>query len=195
MARGAIVVRIQKDGTKRYATVIRIDGRQKWKTFAKKKEAEAYLDRNSSDVRENTYRELIPASFKQYAERWRTKYLIPEDLKPSTLNGYRSTLAKHLIPRFASRPMAAVTTADITDFRADLLKGGLSPKFVKNILNLLNRFFADAQEDGYVKVSPIPTRRRKKDSGSNGKAGKKGRARFAPRRRSSCSSSATTMRS
>src|SRR5687768_12397561 len=33
MARGTIVVRTQKDGTRRYATVIRINGKQRWKTF------------------------------------------------------------------------------------------------------------------------------------------------------------------
>jgi hypothetical protein len=32
--------------------VIRINGKQRWKTFAKKKDAEDYLDRNSTDVRD-----------------------------------------------------------------------------------------------------------------------------------------------
>jgi hypothetical protein len=59
MARGAI----QKDGTKRYATVIRIGGRQRWKTFDKKKDAEDYLDRNSADVRDGTYREIKKGTF------------------------------------------------------------------------------------------------------------------------------------
>src|SRR5437773_1014916 len=122
MARGTIVTRASKDGTKRYHTVIRINGKQQWKTFERKKDAESYLDRNSTDVREGTYRELVPATFQQYADRWRKKYLTPDELKPSTLSVYSYCLDKHLIPTFGPRPMAAITTADVTDFRADLLK-------------------------------------------------------------------------
>src|SRR5438105_3733681 len=100
MARGTIVTRIQKDGTRRYATVIRIDGKQQWKTFAKKKEAEDYLDRNSTDIRQGTYREVKRATFATYVETWKQKYLIPEKLKPATLNCYGSNIALHLVPEF-----------------------------------------------------------------------------------------------
>ena len=51
MARGAIVTRTMKTGEKRYNTVIRINGRQRWMTFSKKREAEDYLDKHSTDVR------------------------------------------------------------------------------------------------------------------------------------------------
>src|ERR1051325_7118132 len=51
MARGSIVTRTQKDGTKRYNAIIRINGKQQWKTFDRKKDAEEYLDQQSTAIR------------------------------------------------------------------------------------------------------------------------------------------------
>src|SRR5215813_5375865 len=105
MARGTIVTRTQKDGTKRYATVIRIGGKQRWKTFAKKVDAEAYLDRNSTDAREGTWRQLKKATFEQYVEKWKAMHLLPEKLKYSTLNSYGSNIKLHLVPAFGTFQM------------------------------------------------------------------------------------------
>lgn len=163
MARGTIVTRIQKDGTKRYATVIRIDGKQRWKTFGKKKEAEDYLDRNSTDIREGTYRELKRATFAKYLESWKTKNLIPEKLKPATLNSYGSNIAKYLIPEFGQCQMTAIDAETISTFESKLIAGTAgteprkkqSPKSTRNIMQLLNRILSDGRLDGYLRVSPM----------------------------------------
>lgn len=155
MARGTIVTRVQKDGTKRYATVIRIDGKQRWKTFAKKKNAEDYLDRNSTDIREGTFRELKRATFGAYVETWKGKHLIPEKLKPATLNSYGSNIALHIKPAFETRQLTAIDSDEITAFESKLLKDGQSPKSTRNILQLLNRILGDARRDGYLRISPM----------------------------------------
>src|SRR4051812_21537598 len=116
MARGTIITRTQKDGTKRYATVIRINGKQRWKTFAKMKDAEGYLDRNSTDIREGTWRELKRATFGTYAELWKKKHLIPEKLKPATLNSYGSNIALHLSPAFGACQLTGIDSDEITGF-------------------------------------------------------------------------------
>src|SRR5437667_4934139 len=152
MARGFIVVNELQDGTKSYSARIRLglNRKQRAKTFKLRKDAVAYLDRFSTDCREGTYRELIPGTFEEYANRWKRNNLIPEELKPSTLNGYNSVLEKHLISYFGPRPISAIGTADVSDFRSLLLKSKLSPKTVRNVLNLLHRIFADAKQDAYV---------------------------------------------
>ncbi len=155
MARGTIVVRVQRDGTKRYATVIRINGKQHWKTFARKKDAEDYLDHNSSDVRDGTYREIKKATFAEYAGHWKQTHIIPESLKPSTLNSYLSILEKHIQPEFENYGMQAISAAEVNAFRAKLQKRGLEKKTVRNVLNLLNRFFRDAVKDSYIRHSPM----------------------------------------
>ena len=174
MARGTIITKTLKDKSKRYVAVIRLNGKQVWKTYKRRIDAETYLDRNAQDDRDGTYRELKKGTFEQYIEIWRKKYLIPQELKPSTLSGYAYVLDKHLVPAFGSRQIAAIATADITDFRAAMLKDGQSIKSVKNLLNLLSRIFADAIEDSYLRLSPMPTRRRKADKKT--KAEGKGRA-------------------
>src|SRR5262245_21486534 len=98
MGRGSIVTRKRKDGTKRYSAVLWINGKQVWKTFEKHKQAEDYLDRNSTDVRDGTYREIRPATFGEYAEHWKENHAIVENVKGSTLNSYISVLEKHIKP-------------------------------------------------------------------------------------------------
>lgn len=51
--------------------------------------------------------------------------------------------------------MQAITSAEVNSFKAQLQKRGLAPKTVRNILNLLSRFFADAIKDRYVRHSPM----------------------------------------
>ena len=155
MARGTIITKKLEDGTKRYVTVIRLNGKQKWKTFTKKKEAEGYLDRNSTDVREGTWRELKKATFAKYVTAWRAKNLIPEKVKPATMNSYGSNIAKHLIPEFGPRQITAIDADNITRFESQLLRSGQAPKSTRNILNVLHRILGDAQTDGYLRVSPM----------------------------------------
>ena len=50
MARGTILAVTLKDGTKRYKTIIRINGKQQWRTWYKKRDAENYLDDLSPEV-------------------------------------------------------------------------------------------------------------------------------------------------
>lgn len=135
-ARRAIVTRVQKDGTKRYATVIRINGKQQWKTFTKKRDAEDYLDRSSPDIREGTYREIKKATFASYIDGWKKKHLIAEKLKPATLNSYGSNIEKHLIPTFGPRSLLAIDSDQITAFESKLLTTEKqSPKSTRNILH------------------------------------------------------------
>lgn len=85
----------------------------------------------------------------------KAKHLIPEKLKPATLNCYGSNIAKHLAPAFGSRSLAAIDSDDITQFESGLLVSGQSPKSIQNLLNLLSRIFKDAKSDGYIRISSM----------------------------------------
>jgi integrase len=154
MARGTIVTRPQKDGTKRYATVIRFNGKQRWKTFGTMKKAETYLNRHSADIQEGTFRELKKGTFKSYVDLWKKKHLIPEILKPATLNSYGSNIARHL-KHFDDWQLTSIDADEITTFESGLLQSGQSPKSTRNILNLLHRILKDAKRDGYLRISPM----------------------------------------
>jgi integrase len=162
MARGTILTTETKDGRKRYKTIIRINGKQQWRTWDRKRDAENYLDDLSPEVRDGTYHEIKKATFSEYLEHWQTAHLLPEQFKPSTYNAYRSIVALHLLPAFKNYPMLAITPAEINSFSAKLLqqngagrKNKLSRKTVRNVLNLLGEIMSKAVAEGYLKHSPM----------------------------------------
>jgi hypothetical protein len=66
MARGFVKTRLLQDGkTKRYDAVIRIFGRERKKSFARKKDADRWLGDLSKDVRDGTYQELQSGTWEQ----------------------------------------------------------------------------------------------------------------------------------
>jgi integrase len=165
MARGTIVTRITDDGSKRYHTVIRVNGKQQWRTFRKKKQAEDYLDELSPDIRDGSYRELKKATFGQYIEQWKATYLIPgvidennnltkKRLTPPTIRGYRTIIDTLLIPEWEHKQMQAIGPDRIEDLNSKLLQR-FSNKSAFNALQLAKRIFRNAVKDGYLKVSPM----------------------------------------
>jgi integrase len=170
---------LEKHGEKRYDVAIWANKKLRWKTFRRKKDAEDYLHRRNVDVNDGTYRaitrEKSKATFSDYAEKWRKKYLIPESgLKGSTLSVKQYCLDKHLIGRFGESPLRGITPENVTDFRTDLLKSDLSVEYVKKLLNSLAQIFKDAIDDGYVMISPVrpwkDRRKSKKSSREEGRA-------------------------
>jgi integrase len=156
MARGTIITRTVADGSKRYDTVIRINGKQRWQTFTRKKDAEDHLDHDSTDVRDGTYREIKKATFGEYIKHWKDTYLIAEKLKPSTIGGYGSIIDAHLKPEFEHRSMQGIDSAQITQFEARLLqRTGMSRTTVRNVMTLLGRVFKNARKEHFVRVSPM----------------------------------------
>jgi integrase len=155
MARGFIHTRKTAEGKNRYAAVIRVNGRPKWKTFIRKADAEGYLDDNSKEIRDGSYREVKKGTFEEYAEIWKAINLNDKMLKPATIPGYASIIAKHLVPTFGNMPLQAISADEISLFRTSLLRKGTSAKTVNNILNLLGKILADARKAHYLKFNPI----------------------------------------
>ncbi|WP_231737551.1 tyrosine-type recombinase/integrase [Mycobacterium sp. IS-1742] len=87
-----------------------------------------------------------------------------------TIEGYAKIYCAHIGPVFGSRPVASITTADVTAFRAALLKphkrhqGNAtvvrSPKTVKHIIGTLRRILNTAQDDQAIAANPVIAGRR-----------------------------------
>lgn len=102
-------------------------------------------------------------------------------IDPATIEGYEKIYRTHLAPVFGSKPVAAITTADVTSFRAQLLAphvrrhgrakqtdaGGeqtlvtRSPKTVKHIIGTLKRILDVAQDDQAIAANPVIANRRR----------------------------------
>ena len=155
MARGFIRIRKTEDGKNRYAALIKINGRQRCKTFIRKGDAEDYLDGLSGEVRDGSYREIKKATFGEYVKLWCAINLNDRMLKPATIPAYASIIAKHLVPTFSDLPLLAITSDEINLLRTALLKQGATGKTVNNILNLLGKILTDARKAHYLKYNPI----------------------------------------
>jgi integrase len=146
MMKGFITTRDGKDGTKRYDATWRVDGRQKSKTFPRRKDAERFLADIVGKVHDRTYIEIRPRLMGEVFDEWQSRALavrIQEgSLKRSTAKAYRSMLDGHLRPAFATVRSDHLTLARVEQWRAGLAAqiaaGTMAPKFSVNLRNLLS---------------------------------------------------------
>ena len=158
--KGFILTREVKDGTKpdgtpraakRYDACWRVDGKQKSKTFPRRKQAERFLTSVVGKVQDGTYVEIKPVTFKTFAEAWLTGL---GDLKPSTRAGYASLVTRRLIPAFGDRSLTALTVEDVNGWLGASAEQ-LRPKTLRNALALLHKLLADAKEGHYLAVNRL----------------------------------------
>jgi len=74
----------------------------------------------------------------------------------------------HISPAMGSRPVAEVTTADVEAFARAMLRRGLAPKSVRNVITFLHGVFGLAVDRGWCVTNPVaraarPRRRRSGD--------------------------------
>jgi len=158
MARGSIVKRTSGN----YAIVYYVDGKQKWETIGpSRREAERALTARKREVDTGTWREPSSESLAAYAERWLARR-DPERtvgdgrtrLAPSTFEGYRLNLRRHVLPRLGARSLASLRTEDVDRLIADLETEGKAPGTVRNVVVPLRRLLADAVRQGLLLANP-----------------------------------------
>jgi integrase len=158
MARGSIVRRPSGN----YAIVYYVGGKQKWETIGpSRREAERALTARKREVDTGTWREPSSETLASYAERWlahrdparvggggRTR------LSPSTFEGYRLNVRRHVLPRLGRRTLSSLRTEDVDRLIADLEAEGKSPGTVRNVVVPLRKLLADAVRQGLLLVNP-----------------------------------------
>ena len=76
-------------------------------------------------------------------------------LRPSSLESYESIQRVHVSPLMGSRPVTAVDTDDVEASSAALLKKGLAPKTVRNMLGFLHQVFEHAIALKLIRDNPV----------------------------------------
>jgi integrase len=89
--------------------------------------------------------------------------------RPSYLEGCESMQRVHISPQFGSSPISDVTTAQIEALAGAMLKRGLAPKTVRNVMTFLHSVFEHAVDRGVISENPVrratrPGRRRQGDT-------------------------------
>jgi integrase len=166
---GEIERRRNKSGTAMYrARYMMPDGSRYSRTFGAKIDAEAWLASERSLVDRD---EWTPPSVRQaaadrqrmlaatstiafYAERYLQD---PDrDLRPSTVRGYRQMLKSHILPRFASSPLAEITSKEIRAWRAQLNPS--TPAANAAACRLLRSLLQAAEEEDLIDRAPSKVR-------------------------------------
>src|SRR5262249_28264793 len=119
------------------------------KTFARKKDADAYHARVAVDVKAGIHTaesQSIPIA--EAGQQW-IKSGEAAGLERTTLDEYRRHLSLHIVPVIGRVRLAQLTVPMVREF-ADRLQVDHSPAMVRRILSSLGAILADAQERGLV---------------------------------------------
>lgn len=129
------------------------EGTERCQTFARKVDAEAFMHDEMSKVARGEWvdPELGKTTFTEVSALWLGTVA---HLKPSTVQSYKSILAKHLKPAFGTRPVASITPTSVKRFTSGMLAEGKSYQTTKNTLNVLRAVLATAVESRYIVANP-----------------------------------------
>ena len=101
---------------------------------------------------------LAPRAGKRFSDLFVSdwpNYLDNAGVKPSTRYSYESILKKWIKPFFGNMPLEEITPSTVSKFMASLGSRGLSPKYRRNVYNLLKLLFDIAVEYDFIPASPI----------------------------------------
>lgn len=158
--------------------------KQTSETFPTERKAKAHQRKVENDL--ESAAGVSPSSAKAKANTplgtYARQYLdgLVGSIDPNTIEDYEKVYRAHIGPVFGSKPVAAITTADVTAFRAQLLAPHVrrhgrakpttppasvvvtrSPKTVKHIVGTLKRILDVAQDDQAIPANPVVSGRRR----------------------------------
>jgi integrase len=118
-----------------------------------RKEAQVRLDEELRGVNQGTVRPESSILFGTFAEeQWKT--LVLPTLKLSTQHGYKTVLAKHLLPYWRDWRLRDIGRQDVQQWVADRFRRQLGWQTVRNAWTLLSGILETAVEYGYLSTNP-----------------------------------------
>jgi integrase len=122
-----------------------------------RKRAEGELRARLVDVERNGYRKPEKLTFADFAERWLSDYLPGRGLKLTTEDGYRQTLAKHLLPYFGSYELRQLEQQpELVDrYVTQKMREGYAPKTIVNHLLCLQVMLKRAVRWRLIERNPV----------------------------------------
>ena len=119
--------------------------------------AERELRRRLVDVEREGYQAPERLTFAVFAERWLSDYLPGRGLKLTTLDGYRQTLERHLLPAFGHYQLSELERRPelIDRYVSEKIGSGLAPKTVTNHLLVLQVMLKRAVRWRLMQRNPV----------------------------------------
>jgi len=91
------------------------------------------------------------ATFGDYSESW----LAGLNKRPRTIAAHRYALDKHLLPRFARRRLAEITTDQVAKMVADMARAGFAGWTIQGTLSTLSGCLGHAKRRGLIPANPV----------------------------------------
>ncbi len=125
-------------------------GKRRLKTFAKKKDADAFAATASVEVREGVHvADSATITIEEAGKLW-LKSGDAAGLERTTMDQRRQHLDLHIVPLAGAAKLTKVTAPWVRSFQDDLREKGCSPAMVKRVTVSLGSILADAQGRGLV---------------------------------------------
>lgn len=152
--------RLRGKGMRWRARYVDDDGRETTKRFARKRDAESWLDQTTADLVTGTY--VQPAKKKvlvqDLAEGW---YGTKSELKPKTLEGYRGLLDTLVLPKWGGVAVGDVTHEGVQAWISQMrtsgvrdVEKGLSPSRTIQAYQVLRGVLDYAVKRRHIAVNP-----------------------------------------
>lgn len=128
-------------------------GPQKTKAFARKVDAQAFLDELAHRLRTGTY--VDPAAGKVTLAEWWTEWTgTRADLRDSTRARNEIYWRHHIKPALGAVPLGSIDRAMLRSWAGDLAAGGMAPRSVRKAVQLVRQALEVAVEDRVIGTNP-----------------------------------------
>ena len=140
-----------------------LDGRVRSRSFNRKLDAQRWLDDQVQAVSRGTW--IDPARSQITLAVWAPRWLgTKRNVRPKTLEGYRSLLRSRVLPAFGSTPLAGIDRPAILQWVATMDDEGLSPDRIRQARQVLSAMLREAVHSRYLASNPaeripVPTSR------------------------------------
>jgi hypothetical protein len=147
--------RLTSGGEVRWDVRYRDDARrQRKRSFDRKLDAQRFARSVETDLLRGDW--IDPRRGQQPFEEWATSWMATlGNRKPKTRESYESIVNRHLLPRFAPTPIAAIDYPRVLAFVADLQRAGVGAGTIRNIRDVLRLVLAFAVRSGALKSNPV----------------------------------------
>lgn len=145
-------------GIEKTAWVVEYTDRQdkrRLKTFAKKKDAEAFSSSTQVEIRDGTHvADSASITVEDAAGNWLAT-AVANELEPTTVEQYRQHVNLHIVPLIGGKLLSRLNVPDIRAFEDAMRETGRSAAMVTKVRGSLGSIFADAQERGQATRNPV----------------------------------------